>query len=369
MIPTILGIMFISFVIVQFAPGGPVERIAGVGGRIPTVLGDPARRAFEVREVRRQRRFAQTQIDRRRLLARVDLANQRTRESPLTADSYGDGVLAQHRVQRGLPIGRVVALADDQRARRSELAGRETLGHAFPESRPRARERALGRHGLARRARRRSACCGEHDARAETPPRARRARPSTTMQREPTNAPSSTITGCACGGSSTPPMPTPPERCTFLPICAHEPTVAQVSIIVPSSTYAPMLTYPGIKIDAAPEKASVTSDARRHAAHAELLIVALDRKLVEVRRRMRAAPRVAASRRPAAISAASKRWKYRRIACLTHACVTHSPSIGSATRSSPSSSSRDHVVDDSSGRLRATAARAAICSSSIRARA
>ena len=27
MIPTILGIMFISFVIVQFAPGGPVERI------------------------------------------------------------------------------------------------------------------------------------------------------------------------------------------------------------------------------------------------------------------------------------------------------------------------------------------------------
>ena len=27
MIPTILGILFISFVIVQFAPGGPVERI------------------------------------------------------------------------------------------------------------------------------------------------------------------------------------------------------------------------------------------------------------------------------------------------------------------------------------------------------
>ena len=28
MIPTILGIMLISFAIVQFAPGGPVERIA-----------------------------------------------------------------------------------------------------------------------------------------------------------------------------------------------------------------------------------------------------------------------------------------------------------------------------------------------------
>ncbi|MGB5092036.1 MAG: microcin ABC transporter permease, partial [Parvibaculum sp.] len=27
MVPTILGIMFVSFVIVQFAPGGPVEQI------------------------------------------------------------------------------------------------------------------------------------------------------------------------------------------------------------------------------------------------------------------------------------------------------------------------------------------------------
>ncbi|HWT29600.1 MAG TPA: microcin ABC transporter permease, partial [Propylenella sp.] len=27
MIPTILGIMAISFVVVQFAPGGPVERV------------------------------------------------------------------------------------------------------------------------------------------------------------------------------------------------------------------------------------------------------------------------------------------------------------------------------------------------------
>src|SRR5262245_35988504 len=30
MIPTILGIMFISFVIVQFAPGGPIERVIAV---------------------------------------------------------------------------------------------------------------------------------------------------------------------------------------------------------------------------------------------------------------------------------------------------------------------------------------------------
>ena len=45
-----------------------------------------------------------------------------------------------------------------------------------------------------------------------------------------------TTTGTALGGSSTPPIPTPPERWTFLPIWAAEPTVAQVSTMVPSST-------------------------------------------------------------------------------------------------------------------------------------
>src|SRR2546430_9157971 len=53
--------------------------------------------------------------------------------------------------------------------------------------------------------------------------------PSVRMQREPTKAPSSTITGRACSGSKTPPTPTPPARCTSAPICAHEPTVAHVS--------------------------------------------------------------------------------------------------------------------------------------------
>ncbi|MFN5717629.1 MAG: microcin ABC transporter permease, partial [Bradyrhizobium sp.] len=27
MLPTLLGILFVSFVVVQFAPGGPVERV------------------------------------------------------------------------------------------------------------------------------------------------------------------------------------------------------------------------------------------------------------------------------------------------------------------------------------------------------
>ena len=56
------------------------------------------------------------------------------------------------------------------------------------------------------------------------------------MAREPTIASSSTTTGTAFGGSSTPPIPAPPDRCTFLPIWAPEPTVAQVSTMVPEST-------------------------------------------------------------------------------------------------------------------------------------
>ena len=46
----------------------------------------------------------------------------------------------------------------------------------------------------------------------------------------------SMIVGPAWIGSSTPPMPTPPDRCTFLPICAQLPTVAHVSTIVLLST-------------------------------------------------------------------------------------------------------------------------------------
>ena len=57
--------------------------------------------------------------------------------------------------------------------------------------------------------------------------------PSATSERAPMKQLSSMITGDACSGSSTPPMPAPPEIWQFLPICAQEPTVAQVSIIVP----------------------------------------------------------------------------------------------------------------------------------------
>ena len=60
--------------------------------------------------------------------------------------------------------------------------------------------------------------------------------PSATSARAPMKQSSSMITGPACSGSSTPPMPAPPEMWQRLPIWAQDPTVAQVSTIVPSST-------------------------------------------------------------------------------------------------------------------------------------
>src|ERR1044071_3431738 len=52
-------------------------------------------------------------------------------------------------------------------------------------------------------------------------------------------------TGTAPTGSNTPPICAAAERCTRFPTCAHEPTRAWLSIIVPSSTSAPALTYIG----------------------------------------------------------------------------------------------------------------------------
>src|ERR1043166_6479214 len=53
------------------------------------------------------------------------------------------------------------------------------------------------------------------------------------------------MTGEAFTGSSTPPTCAAALRCTRLPTCAHDPTRACESIIVPSSTYAPTFTYIG----------------------------------------------------------------------------------------------------------------------------
>ena len=70
--------------------------------------------------------------------------------------------------------------------------------------------------------------------------------PSATSARAPMKQLSSITTGPACNGSSTPPIPVPPEMWQFLPIWAQEPTVDQVSIMVPLSTWAPRLMKEGI---------------------------------------------------------------------------------------------------------------------------
>src|SRR3982074_488903 len=64
-------------------------------------------------------------------------------------------------------------------------------------------------------------------------------------QPPPTSTSSSTITGNAPTGSSTPPTWAAAERWTRLPTCAHEPTNAWLSIILAASTYAPTFTYIG----------------------------------------------------------------------------------------------------------------------------
>src|SRR5205823_2009821 len=69
--------------------------------------------------------------------------------------------------------------------------------------------------------------------------------PSYTPQLPPSSTSSSTITGSAPTGSSTPPICVAAEIWQFRPICAQLPTSACESTIVPSATYAPALMYMG----------------------------------------------------------------------------------------------------------------------------
>ena len=160
----------------------------------------------------------------------------------------GAGATTRHLVvaQRGLELRLVVALPrietlDHQHAREEELpagvlARRDALA--------RRRSTAAPPPGRApRRCRRRSRGSTElrivpSPSTAPSPTRA----PWVTIERLPIMASSPTMTGAAFGGSSTPPMPTPPDRCTRAPICAHDPTVAQVSTMVSAPTRAPMFT-------------------------------------------------------------------------------------------------------------------------------
>ena len=79
---------------------------------------------------------------------------------------------------------------------------------------------------------------------------------------------SSMITGSACSGSSTPPMPAPPEMCTFLPIWAQLPTVAQVSTMVPLLDIGAEIDEAGHQHDVRRDVGGVPHDAARHRAKA-----------------------------------------------------------------------------------------------------
>ena len=79
--------------------------------------------------------------------------------------------------------------------------------------------------------------------------------PSYTPQLPPTSTSSSTITGSAPTGSSTPPICDAAEMWQLLPICAQLPISACESTIVPSPTYAPALMYMGgMQVTPAPTK-------------------------------------------------------------------------------------------------------------------
>ena len=140
----------------------------------------------------------------------------------------------------------VVALAlgeplDDEHAGEEELAAGELApARGLDGHRPR---RARGRGRARRRSRRRSPGCDglRMVPSPTTEPRPTRA-PWVIMHRLPIMTSSSMTTGAAWAGSSTPPMPTPPERWTCSPIWAHDPTVAQVSTMEPAPTRAPMFT-------------------------------------------------------------------------------------------------------------------------------
>ena len=159
-----------------------------------------------------------------------------------TGRSRGDPVVAQDVVELGLVVALALGRAGARSARtaaRTPRRGTPACGPPAPRSTTAAR-----RHAPPRR-RSRASITGMPGLRItpspSTQPSPTRA-PCVTMQRLPIVQSSPMITGAACGGSSTPPMPTPPERCTRSPICAHDPTVAQVSTIVSAPTRAPMFT-------------------------------------------------------------------------------------------------------------------------------
>ena len=143
---------------------------------------------------------------------------------------------------------------------------------------------------------------------------------------------SSTIVGEACSGSSTPPMPAPPERWQCLPTCAQEPTVAQVSTIVPSPTHAPMLTKLGISTTSLP-----TWQPRRAIAPGTTRTPSL-RNFASSKPAKRAGTLSQNGAGSASTSCIDCVRKYSSTAFFSHSLTVQPPlPSGSATRNSPRS--------------------------------
>ena len=152
---------------------------------------------FRMRLVPRfQRGRGQNHVAQERRLDEQNASRRGHSEKVMQVGSDRDVVLAQGLGQRGLPVGALFALPDDQCAWDLVGAGRKRLGTcAWNDDRP-------GRDGAACLHRLRAADIQNGGAAVRTTLAPRTASrptrtPSTTMQRDPMNAPSSTMTGAA----------------------------------------------------------------------------------------------------------------------------------------------------------------------------
>ena len=139
-------------------------------------------------------------------------------------------------------------------------------------------------------------------------------------------------------------MPAPPDRWQCWPTCAQEPTVAQVSTIVPSPTCAPMLTKLGISTTSLPMCAP-----RRAIAPGTTRTPSL-RKSASLNPSNRAGTLSQNGAGCASTNRISLTRKYSSTAFFNHALTRQPPSpSGSATRNSPFS--RPVITRSTAGRV------------------
>src|SRR6185312_14491355 len=140
--------------------------------------------------------------------------------------------------------------------------------------------------------------------------------------------------GLACNGSSTPPMPTPPDRWQLAPICAQLPTVAQVSTMVLRPTQAPTLTKLGISTT----PGAIYADRRTTAPGTARNPASRNRFSPHPVNFSGTLSHTGAPPGPS-IATESVRRKDSSTAFLSHWLTCHPAPVGSATRCAPLSSS------------------------------